>query len=200
VDSPPDWTFPKPNNQNAPLRVSALASYTALSSPFRRATSEEPLLTATAVGSERVWFATDALVSPPSARGLRELVARSRDAGAAILVVHPPAVIAGGARPDGSSASADPSPGGAASRPLRRVVTPQHRFTTSEADFSVTAPVLGWVFLADRWAAGWKAWVDGKESPVWGGRTSSSAPTVWRKGLTASGPPTDPPGTRTSSS
>ena len=166
-DSPPDWTFPKPNNQNVPLRVSALASYTALTSPFRRATSEEPLLAATAVGPERVWFTTDALVSPPTEGAFRELVSKGRETGAAILVVHPPSAIAGGARPDGPLASADPSYGGEASRPLRRLVTTLHRFTTSELEFSVTAPVPGWVFLTDRWAAGWKAWVDGKERQVW---------------------------------
>jgi len=167
-DASPAWTFPKPNNQNVPLRVSALASYTALTNPFRRATSEDPLLAATAVGPERVWFAADALVSPPSAEAFRELASRSREAGAAILIVHPPSAMAGGARQDGPPAGALVSDGGAASRPLRRVAAILHRFMTDEVEFSLTVPVPGWIFLTDRWAAGWKVWVDGKESQVWG--------------------------------
>lgn len=181
-DAPPEWTFPKPNNQNVPLRVSALASYTALTNPFRRASSEDPLLAATAIGPERVWFTPVALVSPPSPRTFRELVSRSREAGAAILIVHTPDAMAGGARPDGPSADAVPSDGSAAPGPLTSTEATLHLYATDELELSVTTPAPGWVFLTDRWAAGWKAWVDGRESQVWG------ANLVFRAVRVAAGP------------
>ncbi len=38
-----------------------------------------------------------------------------------------------------------------------------------ELELSIVAPHAGWVLVTDRWAAGWRAWVDGREAPVWGG-------------------------------
>ena len=38
-----------------------------------------------------------------------------------------------------------------------------------ELELSVVAPGPGWILVTDRWAAGWRAWVDGGEAPVWGG-------------------------------
>ncbi len=91
--APPAWTFPKPNNQNVPLKEPVFESYNSMTNGHRAATSGEPLLAATAVGAERVWFATTAIAGPPGEGAFRYLVAASRAAGAAILVVHPPAAM-----------------------------------------------------------------------------------------------------------
>jgi hypothetical protein len=169
VAASPDWTFPKPNNQNIPLRVPAFASYAPLTNPYRRATSDDPALAATAVGPERVWFAADALVSPPGAGALRELLSRSHDSGAAILIVHPPDAMAGTARPDVPSTAPVPSDGSAVPSSLRSAEATLHHHVTDGLEFSVKAPVPGWILLTDRWAAGWRVWVDGTERQVWGG-------------------------------
>ena len=35
--------------------------------------------------------------------------------------------------------------------------------------FSVDVPASGWLLVTDRWARGWKGWVDGQPAEVWGG-------------------------------
>ena len=166
---PPVWTFPKPNNQNVPLKAPVFASYTALTNRYRAATSREPLLAATAVGAKRVWFAATAIRRPPGEDAFRYLVSSSRVAGAAILVVHPPAAMT-----DRSSTTMpfSPNPAPPDSQPdlrLRSLDATLHYYRTDELELSVLAPGPGWVLVTDRWAAGWRAWVDGGEVPIWGG-------------------------------
>jgi hypothetical protein len=167
--APPAWTFPKPSNQNVPLKQAVFASYTALTNRHRAETSGEPLLAATAIGAERVWFATTAIAGPPGESAIRYLVSASRASGAAILVVHPPATMT--ARPSQAVPFA-PDQAPAVSTPDLRLLglaATLHHYRTDELELSIVAPHAGWILVTDRWAAGWRAWVDGGEAPVWGG-------------------------------
>ena len=167
--APPAWTFPKPNNQNVPLKEPVFESYNSMTNRYRAATSHEPLLAATAVGSERVWFASSAVIGPPGESTFRYLVAASRASGAAILVVHPPAAMTA-LSSEAVPLAPDQAP--AVSTPtlrLQGLATTLHRYRPDELELSVFAPGPGWVLVTDRWAAGWRAWVDGREAPVWAG-------------------------------
>ncbi|HYN41831.1 MAG TPA: hypothetical protein VE129_08650 [Thermoanaerobaculia bacterium] len=167
--APPAWTSPNPNNQNVPLKEPVFESYNSMTNRYRAATSGELLLAATAIGAERVWFASSAVVGPPGEDAFRYLVSTSRAAGAAILVVHPPVAMT--ARPS-AAVSFEPVPAPPAPLSdlrLRSLDPALHRYRTDELELSVLAPGPGWVFVTDRWAAGWRAWVDGREVPVWGG-------------------------------
>jgi hypothetical protein len=165
----PAWTFPKPNNQNVPLKEPVFESYNSMTNRYRAATSGEPLLAATAIGAERVWFASSAVIAPPGEGAFRYLVSTSRAAGAAILVVHSPAAMRAG---PSVAESFVPVPAPPASLPdlrLRSLEPALHLYRTDELELSVLAPGSGWILLTDRWAAGWRAWVDGEEVPLWGG-------------------------------
>ena len=167
--APPAWTFPKPNNQNVPLKKPVFESYNSMTNGHRAATSGEALLAATAVGAERVWFASAAAVGSPDESAFRDLVAASRAAGAATLVVHPPAAMTA-RTPEATPFEPDPAtPGSAPALPLRNLAVTLHRYVPDELELSIVAPHAGWVLVTDRWAAGWRAWVDGGEVPVWGG-------------------------------
>ena len=120
--APPAWTFPKPNNQNVPLKEPVFESYNSMTNRYRAETSGEPLLAATAVGAERVWFAATAVAGPPGEVAFRYLVAASRAAGAAILVVHPPAAMT--ARPS-AAAPFGPDPATPGSAPAAPVAGPR---------------------------------------------------------------------------
>jgi hypothetical protein len=167
--APPAWSFPKPNNQNVLLKAPAFESYNSLTNRYRAATSNEPLLAATAIGAERVWFAAAAAIGPSGEDAFRYLVSASRAAGAAILVAHPPATMP--VRPSAAMPFL-PDPATLASLSdlrLRSLEPAFHRYRTDELELSVVPPGPGWVLVTDRWAAGWRAWVDGEEVPVWGG-------------------------------
>lgn len=166
----PDWTWPRPNNQNVPLRIAVLESYSVLTNPFRALTVEEPLLARVALGDERVWFAPAARMAVPNQEAWCGLVAASREAGAAVLVVHPPATMVG-QDPEalGDKLAEVLVAQGAEERAVLRPVPAEvRRHRTDEVVLSVEAPAAGWVFLSDRWARGWRARFDGIPAPVWG--------------------------------
>lgn len=165
----PEWTYPKPNNQNVPLRAPVLASYTAMTNAYRKGTSGEPLLARTAVGADRVWFATEAVETPPDDASWRDLVEGSRSAGAAILVVHPPATMVRPRARAGDGAGPARRDGPSWRRPLVRLDAIVRRYDPDDVELAVTAPAEGWLLFTDRWARGWRAWTNGREVPVWGG-------------------------------
>ncbi len=97
------------------------------------------------------------------------LVAASRAAGAATRVVHSPAAMTARTQ---VAAPCAPGQAPAVSTPtlrLQGLATTLHRYRPDELELSIVAPHAGWVLVTDRWAAGWRAWVDGREAPVWGG-------------------------------
>lgn len=157
---PPAWTFPRPNRQNEPLKVPVFASYTALTNVFRGRTSDEPLLARTAVGRERVWFASVARTTPPTEAAWRDLVEKSRAAGSAVLFVHPPGSMTGRPEPSARTGRAGV---------LERLEVRGLRYRSEEVTLTVNAPGSGWVLFTDRWARGWKASVNGRRVPLWGG-------------------------------
>ncbi len=168
---PPDWTFPRPNRQNEPLKIPVFASYTALTNVFRGRTSDEPLLARTAVGKGRVWFASSARAVPPSEAAWQDLLHASRAAGSAVLFVHPPDSM--GSRPEPSAPpvalpEAPTEPAGSANV-LRRLDVHGLRYLSDEVTLTVDPPAPGWVLFTDRWARGWTASVNGRAVPLWGG-------------------------------
>ncbi|MHB1047394.1 MAG: hypothetical protein ACYC4P_15435 [Thermoanaerobaculia bacterium] len=168
---PPDWTFPRPNRQNEPLKVPVFASYTSLTNVFRNRTSEEPLLARTAVGRDRVWFASSARATPPSETAWHELVGASRAAGSAVLFVHPPASMTGNgdlSAPPGALPQEPAARTGSADI-LEKLEVTELRYLSEEVTLTVNPPGPGWVLFTDRWARGWKASVHGRAAPLWGG-------------------------------
>lgn len=168
---PPDWTFPRPNRQNEPLKIPVFASYTALTNEFRGRTSDEPLLARTAVGKDRVWFASSARAVPPSEAAWQDLVHASRAAGSAVLFVHPPDSM--GSRPEPSAPpvalpEAPTEPEGSANV-LASLEVRGLRYLSDEVTLTVAPPGPGWVLFTDRWARGWTASVNGRAVPLWGG-------------------------------
>lgn len=164
----PAWTFPKPNNQNVPLKVPVFANYTAMTNRFRVAMSDEPLLARLAVGHDRVWFTTEAKVASPGEQAWRELVERTRRTGSAVLVVHPPESMDGRASPTIETGGLARLGWSAEPRPLARIETVVHRYLPDDVELALSPAEPGWILFTDRWAKGWRAWIDGREVPVWG--------------------------------
>ena len=168
---PPAWTFPRPNRQNEPLKVPVLAGYTALTNVFRGRTSDEPLLARTSVGKERVWFASSARTTPPTEAAWRDLVEASRAAGSAVLFVHPPGSMTGRPEPSARPVARPETPPARTGHAgvLERLEVLGLRYLSEEVTLTVNAPGSGWVLFTDRWAPGWKAWVNGRAVPLQGG-------------------------------
>ena len=168
---PPDWTFPRPNRQNEPLKVPVFASYTSLTNEFRNRTSEEPLLARTAVGKDRVWFAPSARSTPPTEIAWRELVKATRSAGSAVLFVHPPGSMTSQSETSALAGAAPAAPPARTEHAgvLERLEVSGLRYLSEEVTLTVNPPGPGWVLFTDRWARGWKASVNGRAVPLWGG-------------------------------
>jgi hypothetical protein len=147
----------------------------------RVATAGQRLLSAIALGREKVWFAPAAIEAEPGRAGWRELVKASRAAGAVVLAVQPPGTMTGG----GSSRDLRRPVAAADACVLRPVAAKVIRYRADEVVLSVDAPSDGWILFNDRWARGWRGSVDGKDVPVWGGnfifravRVSAGARTI----------------------
>lgn len=168
---PPAWTFPRPNRQNEPLKVPVFASYTALTNVFRGRTSDEALLARTAVGRGRVWFASAARTTPPTEAAWRDLVEDSRAAGSAVLFVHPPGSMTGRSEPPARPVARAEAPSARTGRAgvLERLEVRGLRYRSEEVTLTVSSPGPGWVLFTDRWARGWRASVNGRRVPLWGG-------------------------------
>ncbi len=168
---PPAWTFPRPNRQNEPLKIPVFASYTALTNVFRNRTSEEPLLARTAGGKNRVFFAPSARAVPPSEAAWHDLVNASRGSGSAVLFVHPAASMTGGREMSSLPVTlpeASPARTGSADV-LESLEVSGLRYLSEEVTLTVNPPGPGWVLFTDRWARSWKASVNGRAVPLWGG-------------------------------
>ncbi len=168
---PPAWTYPRPNRQNEPLKIPVFASYSTLTNVFRGRTSDEPLLARTAIGKDRVWFASSARATPPSEAAWHDLVHVSRAAGFAVLFVHPPDSMTGNSElsaPPVALPEAAAEPTGSANV-LENLQVIGLRYFSEEVAFTVNPPGPGWVLFTDRWARGWTASVNGRAVPLWGG-------------------------------
>jgi hypothetical protein len=115
----------------------------------------------------RIWFSSEAAEVPLSDDSFDAFSRRAHELKTPPLVVHAPEAMK---RPSGSA----PSEPGSAARiaqlppaiPLAvRVIS----YEPMRLAMEVESPGDGWLWVTDRWASGWRATVNERPTPVWGG-------------------------------
>lgn len=151
------------DSANLPGKQNVLAGYTALNNVRHHQLAAFPPLVDQALGRERVFFARRALFLPDDEATFAAWAAASRS-GDVPLVVHTAAVPA-------TDLAADDAPTLLAAARLDRVPFEVTRFAPDALDLELLRPreESGWLYVTERWAAGWSAEVtgaDGRRRPA----------------------------------
>ena len=158
------------SNNNVTLRIATLYNDSTMRNRFHISFAQHPSLREMGLGADRIWFATDAVAAAPSLYTYNALMNRSDQLGAPVLVVHSRSemvnvsrIITSG-RPDIAQLASI-----ARLAPAQQVPAQLLRYTPNDVKLKVSSPQDGWILVTDRWAAGWRAKVNGIPTDVFGG-------------------------------
>lgn len=154
-------------NKHLGAKIPVLSAYTAARHVIHRQWMTDETLVNAAVGSHRIWFVPEREVPvvPPSAASFAVFKERTRTLGAMPAVIHSRDAMMYRSRSDIAPAEGMPEAG---APPARRLPYTFLGYEPMALALEVTAPEPGYVIVTDRWARGWRARVDGTESPVLG--------------------------------
>ena len=158
------------SNNSLTLRIATFYNDSTMKNRFHRDFANHPVLLKMGLGADRIWFADDAVVAAPSQHVYNALVYRSEELGAPVMVVHPSAQMAkvsdfrSPVVPDKAELASIFALSAAQNIPARVL-----RYTSNELELNVSCPADGWLLVTDRWAAGWRAKVNGISAEVFGG-------------------------------
>jgi len=144
-----------------------LLGYVALANTFHERWSRHPVMSDAASGPNRIWFASEVVHGPPSEELFGAFVQRTDALKAIPFLVHDRREMTARTPP------APPAPAlaqaMAAAPPAQRLPYHLIEYTPRTLSFDAEVPRDGWLLVTDRWAPGWKAWVNGRPTPVSGG-------------------------------
>jgi hypothetical protein len=157
-------------NTSLTLRIATFYNDSTMKNRFHIGFADHPVLLNTGLGADRIWFSKDATIAAPSNLAYLALVNRSEQLGAPVMVAHPPAqmtIVSQRSLP----VLPDKAELTAISRlaPAQRVPAQVLKYTPNDLKLKVSCPADGWLLVTDRWAAGWRAKVNGIPVEVFGG-------------------------------
>jgi hypothetical protein len=160
----------KHQNTNVPLRIATFYNDSTMKNRFHIGFADHPVLLNMGLGADRIWFADDTVIAAPSQYAFNALVNRSDQLGAPVLIVHSPAQMA---KVSDMNSRAVPDKAEFTSishlTPAQNIPTQVVEYTPDDLKLKVTCPADGWLLVTDRWAAGWRATVNGSPVDVFGG-------------------------------
>lgn len=158
------------SNNTLILRIATFYNDSTMKNRFHYAFAGHPVLLNMALGADRIWFTRDAAIAVPSNDSFSALVNRSEQLGAPVIIVHAPAQMA---KVSQTSSPSAPDKAELASishlSPAQKIPTQVLRYTPNNLKLKVSCPADGWLLVTDRWAAGWRAKVNGIPGEVFGG-------------------------------
>jgi len=159
------------HNKNIPMKVASFVNDDTMRNRFQMNFWNHPVLMDMSTGQNRIWFSKMVSVAAPTSDAYEAFVARSEALNNPVLVVHPPQSMREirGLPEEGlqSVASSDLA--------IRNLPPAEHvslrvlRYSPNHLDMTVVCPSAGWLLVTDRWAHGWRARVNGKLAPIFGG-------------------------------
>jgi hypothetical protein len=158
------------SNHTITLRIATLYSDSTMKNRFHWTLAAYPVLLDMALGGDRIWFSRDAVAVAPSHYVFEALVARSEQLGMPVFVVHPRSHMALmselGSRgsPDNAELEAI-----SAATPAQKLQTQLLGYMPNKLKIKVSCPEDGWLLVTERWAAGWRAKVNGVPQEIAGG-------------------------------
>ena len=158
------------SNNTVTRRIATLYNDSTMRNRFHIAFAQHPVLQNMGLGVDRIWFASNTVMAAPSQYTYNALVSRCEKLGAPVLVVHRRSemlqgsrIISGGVPDKAQFASIS------LLAPAQQIPAQVLRYTPNNFNLKVSCPRDGWLLVTDRWAAGWRAKVNGIPVEVFGG-------------------------------
>jgi hypothetical protein len=157
-------------NNSLTLRIATFYNDSTMKNRFHIAFADHPVLLNMGLGANRIWFSKDATLAVPSSLAYLALVNRSEQLGEPVLIVHSPAQMPK-VSDMSSPAVRDKAELASISRlsPAQNIPAQVLQYTPNDLKLNVSCPADGWLLVTDRWAAGWRAKVNGSPVDVFGG-------------------------------
>jgi hypothetical protein len=158
------------SNNTVTRRIATLYNDSTMRNRFHTSFAQHPVLQNMGLGVDRIWFASDTVMAAPSQYTYNALVSRCEELGAPVLVVHPRSEMLQGSR-IGSGGVPDKAQFVSISllAPAQQIPAQVLRYTPNNFNLKVSCSQDGWLLVTDRWAAGWRAKVNGIPVDVFGG-------------------------------
>lgn len=151
-------------------KMPVLESYSTLPNPFLIRMTRHPILKEMAIGSERIWFASEAIHMPAGEDYFSAFERRAEELHAPPLVVHSSQDLVAGTdkREEDETRALDLArieelP--ACARMPARVV----KYDPNELVIECSCPADGWLLVTDRWGPSWRGEVNGEAAEIYAG-------------------------------
>ena len=155
-------------------KVPVLNCTSSLNNLFHKRLLKSPVLSQSALGTERVWFSPQASLVPQELEVLSRLAAHCDTLGQPCLVISDPLRRAGAspvtAETDSGITGVALIPGTTdveSLPPAQRVPVSVVTYVDRELSVDVVVPEDGWLLVTDRWAPGWRCTVNGQPQKLW---------------------------------
>jgi hypothetical protein len=157
-----------PWNNNLVSKTPVLKSYVNMTNRFYTESVEHPILSAGALGPERIWFSPAGVQVPLTNDGFRRFVSAVERQKRLCLVISDRNQRFRGPE-DTPPPDLQAENGGKMGelRPARSVPVELLEYSPNRLIFDAVAPGDGWLLVTDRWAPGWQATVNGENVDVW---------------------------------
>ena len=116
-------------------------------------------------GPGRIWFSSNPAKLPLSKTAYNAFAEKVRASGAPFFALHDPAAMTGPGADDATDFSGALDNAAAAERAVFGVI----EYTPVALKLELDAPEDGWILVTERWGRSWKAWVNGRPAPIYGG-------------------------------
>jgi hypothetical protein len=177
VHVPPEFEYIEyRNNRNIAPKIQVLDSDTVFLNHFVAALQNQPKLFQFALGSNRIWFTSAALITPPSNEAFSQFIAAMRKTEQPVIFLHTPDDMNAYSKMRslrGKSVESAASGTGEAfdwqsALPATAAAIELLDYRPNLLEFKFTSPEQGWLMVTDRWAPSWTAKVNGKPVAVYG--------------------------------
>ena len=157
-------------NNSVALRIATFYNDSTMKNRVHYAFADHPVLLNMGLGVNRIWFSKNATIAVPSHLAYLALVNRSEQLGVPVIIVHPPGQMTKVSQITSPSVS-DKAELTSISHlaPAEQIRAQLLKYTPNNLKLKVSCPANGWVLVTDRWAAGWRAKVNGIPADVFGG-------------------------------
>lgn len=157
-------------NKNIPEKFPVLKGITALRNRFHDQWAATRILSTTATGGERTWFAAQARIAAPTDATFKAFLDRAKSLGRPPLLVHPRDSMLAFSR-KGVAYPADSLQVERISKlpPVTAIAINLKSYGPTGLEFDVDAPEEGWLLVTERWARSWRLWVNGERRELFGG-------------------------------
>lgn len=157
-------------NNTLPLRTPVFYNDSTMKNRFQTGFAAHPVLLNMGLGTDRSWFTKEVAIVAPSNETFTALVHRSEELEAPVVVVHPRLQMR---NVSNISSPATPDRAMLASishlSPAQKIPAQVLSYTPNNLTLKVSCPSEGWLLVTDRWAAGWRARVNGTPVEIFGG-------------------------------